>query len=66
MSMASPKVITERMTVITVPIGLNIDTRTGPLFFIAHPLKLTQTPLIVPACSHILIIYLKLMNYYHF
>lgn len=51
MSMESPKVIAERMTEMTVAMGLNMDTKTGPLFFIAHPLKLTQTPPIIPTCS---------------
>lgn len=49
--MDSPKVITERITEQTVPMGLNIDTKTGPLFFIAHPLKLTQAPLTIPPCK---------------
>ena len=47
----SPKVIKERMTVITVAMGLNIETRTGPLFFIAHPLKLKHVPLTAPPCA---------------
>lgn len=46
--MEFPMVMTERTTVITVPMGLKIDTKTGPLFFIAHPLKVTQTPLTQP------------------
>ena len=49
--MGSPKVKTERTSEQTVPIGLNIDTKTGPRFFIAHPLKLTQAPLTVPLFS---------------
>lgn len=49
--MVSPKVIKERRTVITVPMGLNIETRTGPLFFIAHPLKLRHAPPTAPPCS---------------
>lgn len=48
MLMDSPKVKTERMSEQTVPIGLNIDTKTGPRFFNAHPLKLTQAPLTAP------------------
>lgn len=51
MSMESPKVIAERMTEMTVAMGLNMETKTGPLFFIAHALKLRQTPLIIPPCS---------------
>lgn len=50
MEMDSPSVKTERTTEKTVPMGLNMDTRTGPLFFIAHPLKLTHNPLTVPPC----------------
>lgn len=50
MEMDSPRVITERITEQTVPMGLNMDTRTGPLFFIAHPLKLTHSPLTLPPC----------------
>lgn len=42
--------IAEYMTVITALIGLNVDTITGPLLFIAHALKLTEAPLIRPAC----------------
>lgn len=42
--------IAEYMTEITALIGLNIDTITGPLFFIAHALKLTDAPLIMPVC----------------
>lgn len=49
--MDSPKVITERTTEQTVPMGLNIDTKTGPFFFIAHPLKLMQAPPTVPPCE---------------
>lgn len=49
--MLSPKVTMLRTTEMTVPMGLNMDTRTGPLFFIAHPLKLTQAPPTPPACA---------------
>lgn len=49
--MVSPKVATERMTEQTVLMGLNVDTKTGPLFFIAHPLKLTHAPLTAPPCA---------------
>lgn len=48
MEIVSPKVETERMTEKTVPMGLKIDTKTGPLFFIAHPLKLKLMPLTIP------------------
>lgn len=47
--MESPKK-RERMTEMTVPMGLNMDINTGPLFFIAHPLKLIHAPLMLPAC----------------
>lgn len=47
--MDSPKVRTENKPEMTVPRGLNIDTITGPLFFIAHALKLMHIPLILPA-----------------
>lgn len=49
--MVSPKVTTERTAETTVPIGLNMDTRTGPLFLIAHPLKLKHAPLTAPPCA---------------
>lgn len=51
MLMVSPKVMTERMTETTVAMGLNMETRTGPLFFIAHALKLTQSPPKEPPCA---------------
>lgn len=47
--MVSPRVIKERTAEITVLMGLNMATRTGPLFFIAQLLKLTHVPLIAPA-----------------
>ena len=50
--MVSPKVKMERTTEMTVPTGLNMETKTGPLFFIAHPLTLRPAPLIAPACAH--------------
>jgi hypothetical protein len=50
-SMVSPKVTTERMTEQTVLMGLNVETKTGPLFFIAHPLKLIDAPLTAPPCA---------------
>lgn len=46
--MVSPKVTTEKMTEQTVLMGLNVDTKTGPLFFIAHVLKLTHPPFTIP------------------
>ena len=46
--MDSPNVKTEKPTEITVAKGLNIETITGPRFFIAHPLKLTHAPLTIP------------------
>ncbi len=49
--MVSPKVTTERMTEQTVLMGLNVETKTGPLFFIAHPLKLIDAPLTAPPCA---------------
>lgn len=61
--MVSPKVATERMTEQTVLTGLNVETKTGPLFFIAHPLKLTHTPLTKPPytfkCSQGIIYYMN-------
>lgn len=44
----SPKVMKDRKTEQTVPMGLNMDTSTGPLFFIAHALKLTHAPPMMP------------------
>ena len=49
--MVSPKVATERMTEQTVLMGPKVDTNTGPLFFIAHPLKLIHAPLTAPPCE---------------
>ena len=46
--MDSPNVKTEKPTEITVAKGLNIETITGPRFFIAHTLKLTHAPLTIP------------------
>lgn len=51
-AMDSPKE-TEMAAEITVPRGLKMETITGPLFFIAHALKLTHTPLMPPAYFHI-------------
>ena len=50
--MVSPKVMIESTFEITVPIALNMETKTGPFFFIAHPLKLTIDPLTAPTCAH--------------
>lgn len=49
--MDSPNVKTEKATEITVAKGLNIETKTGPRFFMAHPLKLTHAPLTIPPCQ---------------
>lgn len=53
--MVSPRVKRERRTEQRVPMGLNMETKTGPLFFMAHPLKLTHAPLTVPPCICIFI-----------
>ena len=52
--MASANVIPDRTTEKTVPMGLNMETKTGPLFFIAHPLKLTHAPLTAPLCEDLI------------
>lgn len=49
--MVSPRVITEKMTEHTVAMGLNTETKTGPLFSSAQPLKLMHIPLTAPACE---------------
>jgi len=51
MFMVCPRVTTEKMTEQTVPIGLNIDTSTGPLFSSAQQLTLRHIPLTTPACA---------------
>lgn len=50
--MASPVVKKEKITVQTALMGLNMDTSTGPLFFIAHAFKLRLNPFMAPACAH--------------
>lgn len=45
----SLKVTAESTTVNRVPTGLNTETKTGPLFFIAQLLKLIHAPLTIPA-----------------
>ena len=50
--MVSPKVMIESTFEIAVPIALNMETKTGPFFFIAHPLKLTLDPPTAPTCAH--------------
>jgi len=47
----SPSVMTEKIREHTVPMGLNMETNTGPLFFSAHPLKLKHIPPTAPACA---------------
>lgn len=47
----SPRVTTEKITEHTVPMGLNIETNTGPLLFSAYPLKLRHIPPTAPACA---------------
>jgi len=47
----SPSLITAKITEHTVPMGLNMETNTGPFFFSAHPLKLRHIPLTAPACA---------------
>lgn len=49
--MVCPRVTTEKMTEQTVPIGLNMETNTGPLFSSAQPLTLKHIPLTAPACT---------------
>ena len=51
----SPKVAIEKMIAQTVLMGLNVDTKTGPLFFMAQLLKLKHDPLTAPAYIYIYI-----------
>jgi len=49
--MVCPRVTTEKMTEETVPIGLNMDTSTGPLLSSAQQLTLRHIPFTTPACA---------------
>ena len=51
----SPKVAIEKMIAQTVLMGLNVDTKTGPLFLMAQLLELIHDPLTAPAYIYIYI-----------
>jgi hypothetical protein len=57
-----PRVNREKITEHTVPIGLNIETKTGPLFLSAHPLKLRDIPLTPPAYAFSIVGFINFLS----